>query len=117
MDNPSAKGYSGKKAFMDTSKQPGWSGYSWRELRTNLLRLDGELGALVNAEKHVVHSAVIFGEVAGQLGRIAQQMGLDTDDGKVEQSGKASGFEPVKPGFTRITGSFRRQSHRMRSRM
>ncbi len=78
-------------------------------LRTGLLRLDGQVVAVVNAEKHVVDPAVVFDEVAGQLGRVARQMGLDTGDGAVEQSGEAPGFEPAKPTYTRVAGLFRRQ--------
>lgn len=78
-------------------------------LRTCLLRLDGQVGAVVHAEKYVADSAVVSCELAGHLGRIAQQMGLGSGDGVVEQLGNAPGFEPVKPGFTREAGSFRRQ--------
>lgn len=79
-------------------------------LRTCLLRLDGQVGAIVAAEEHVVDPAVVSGEVAGQLGRIAQQMGLAAGTAAVEQSDRAFGFEPVKLGFTRETGSIRRQA-------
>ncbi len=64
---------------------------------------------MVNAEKHMVDRAVVSDEVAGQLERIAQQMGLDAGGGAVEPSSSAPGFEPVKPGFTRDTGLIRRQ--------
>lgn len=85
-------------------------------LRTALLRLDGQVGAVVNTEKHVIDPGVVSGELAGQLEGIAQQMGVDTDDVAVERSGKGPGFGPVKPGFTREVGSFRRQvsSHGVR---
>jgi hypothetical protein len=78
-------------------------------LRARLLRLDGQVGAVVNAEKHGVDPVVVSGEVAGQLGRLVQQMDLGAGDGAVVQSGRELGFEPIKPGFTREAGSFRRQ--------
>ncbi len=78
-------------------------------LRTGLLRLDGQVGVVVNAEKHVVDPAVVSDAVTGQLGRVARQMGLDTGDGAAEQPGEAPGFESVKPTFTRVAGSFRRR--------
>jgi hypothetical protein len=78
-------------------------------VRASLLRLDGQVGVVVNAEKHVVPPVVGSGEVAGQLEQIAQRMGMGTDDGVFEQSDLAPGFEPAKPGFTRESGSFRRQ--------
>ncbi len=87
---------------------PHWSD-TMGSLRAPLLRLDGQVGAVVNAEKHVVDPAVVSDEVVGQLERIAHQMGLDTDNGAVKQSGEVPAFEPVKPGFTRVAGSFRRQ--------
>lgn len=84
-------------------------------MRARLLQLDGQVSAVLEAEKHVVDSAVVSDQMAGQLERIAQQMGLDTGDGAVEQSDREFGFEPVKPGFTRVSGSFRCQvpSHRV----
>ena len=78
-------------------------------LRTRLLRLDGEVGTVVEAEKQVVDSPAISGDVARHLKYRAQQMGLDPGDGEVEQPGNGPGFEPAKPGFTRVAGSFRRQ--------
>lgn len=77
-------------------------------LRTRLLWLDGEVGTAVEAEKQVVDSAAVSGDLARHLRRLAQQMGLEAGDGEVEQSDRALGFEPVKPGFTRESGSFRR---------
>jgi hypothetical protein len=77
-------------------------------LRTIMLRLDSQVGAVVNTEKHVVDPAVVSGEVTRQLEQIAEQMGLG-GDGMVEQPYKAFGFVPIKPGFTREAGSFRRQ--------
>ena len=91
-----------------SSSHPRW----WQvpgSLRTGLLRLDGQVGTVVNTEKHVVDPAVLSGEVAGQLGQLMQQTGLGTDSGVVEPSSRAFGFESVKPGFTREAGSFRRQ--------
>lgn len=90
----------------------GSSGPHWWEapgsLRTCLLLLDGQVAAVVNAEKHVVDPAAVSGEVAGPLGRIAQQMGLGAGNAAVGQPDRAFGFEPVKPSFTRETGSIRR---------
>lgn len=76
---------------------------------TCLLRFDGQMGAIVNAEKHLVDPAVVSGEVAGQLGWIAQRMGLDAGEGAAEPSSSAPGFGFVKGGFTREAGSIRRQ--------
>jgi hypothetical protein len=72
-----------------------------------LLRLDGQVGAIVNAEKHAVDPAVISGEVAAQFGRLVQQMSVG--DGAVAQSSSATGFGPVKSSFTREAGLIRRQ--------
>ncbi len=94
------------------SRLSGGFGLRWWEapgsLRTALLRLDGRVGVVVNAERHVVDPAVVSGEVAGQLGRLAQQMGLGTGDEGVGYPDKALVFEPVKPSFTREAGSSRR---------
>ncbi|MDQ4036946.1 MAG: hypothetical protein M3313_01000 [Actinomycetota bacterium] len=60
----------------------------------------------MNAEKQVAGPAAASGDLVEQLGRIAQEMGLDAT---AEQSDEAFGFGPVKPGFTREAGSFRRQ--------
>jgi hypothetical protein len=96
-----------------TDKHPDSPGPRWWEapgsLRTSLLWLDGQVGTIVNAEKHVVDPAAVSGEVAGQLERLVQQMGLGAGDGVVEPSSSARGFEPVKPGFTREAGLIRRQ--------
>lgn len=83
-------------------------------LRINLLRLDGQIGAAVNAEKQKQMDApgVGLGKVAEQLERVAQQMGLGVGNGVVEQADRELSGEPVKPGFTREAGSFRRQSRR-----
>lgn len=78
-------------------------------LRTRLLWLDGEVGTAVEAEKQVVDSAAVSGDLARHLKRLVQQMGLGTGDGEAERSGEVPGFEPVKPAFTREAGSFRRQ--------
>lgn len=78
-------------------------------LRTRLLWLDGEVGTAVETDKQVVDSAAVSGDLARHLGRLAQQMGLGAGDEEVEQPGRGPGFEPVKPGFTREAGSFRRQ--------
>lgn len=78
-------------------------------LRSRLLRSDGQVGAVVNTKKHVIDSGMISGKLAGQLERIALQMGLSLGNGGVEQSGGAPVFEPVKPDFTREVGSFQRQ--------
>ncbi|MCA1707030.1 MAG: hypothetical protein LC808_28695 [Actinobacteria bacterium] len=77
-------------------------------MRARLLRFDGQVGAVVNAEKQVVDPAVAPGKLAEQLERIAQQMGL-SPGGAAEQSGKDFVLEPAKPGFTRVAGSIRRQ--------
>lgn len=94
-------------------ERPAGSGPRWWEdpasLRTCLLLLDGQVGAVVNAERHGADPAAVSGEVAGALERIAQQMGLGAGDGVVQPSNRAPGLEPVKPGFTREAGSFRRQ--------
>lgn len=94
-------------------ERSGSSGPCWWEtpgsLRSCLLRLDGLVGVVVNAEKRVVDPAVVSGEVAGQLRRVAQQWAMDAGDGMVEQSDREFGFEHVQPGFTRQGGSFRRQ--------
>ncbi len=78
-------------------------------LRASLLRLDGQVGTVVNAEMHLVAPVVVSGEVAGQLERIAQQTVLGTGGGVVEPQDEAPRFEPVKAGFTREAGSFRRR--------
>ncbi len=78
-------------------------------LRTALVQLDVQVGTVVNVEKRVVDPAVVSGEVAGQLGRLAQQMGLGAGGGTVEPSSSATGFEPVTLGFTRQAGSIRRR--------
>lgn len=100
-------------ALKKSGNHPGGPGSLWWEspgtLRTTLLRLDGGVGAVVNAEKHLAGSAAISVDLARHLGRLVQQMGLDAENGVVEQSGGVPGFEPVKPGFTREAGSFRRQ--------
>ncbi len=92
--------------------QPGSPDPRWWEtpgsLRSRLLRLDGQIGAVAHAERHAVDPAVISGEVAGELGRLVQQMGLDTGDEAVGYSDGALVFEPVKPSFTREAGSNRR---------
>ncbi len=89
-------------------KHPGRWWETPGSLRTALLRLDGRVGVVVNAEKHEVDPPVISGEVAGQLGRLVQQMGLGTGDEAVGYSDKALVFEPIKPSFTREAGSNRR---------
>jgi hypothetical protein len=98
---------------MTMSKHPdGPDSHRWgipKSLRTCLLRLDGQVGAVVNVERHVVNPAVVSGEVAGQLGRLAQQMDLGAGDGTVEQPSSATRFGPIKPGFTREAGLIRRQ--------
>ncbi len=92
-------------------ERPACPHSSWWEapgsLRTRLLGLDSQVEAIVNAERHVVDPVVVFGEVARQLDRIAQQMGLGAGDRVVKQSGRVLVFEPVKPYFTRKTGSIR----------
>ncbi|MGH3886012.1 MAG: hypothetical protein ACRDSZ_05460 [Pseudonocardiaceae bacterium] len=78
-------------------------------LRAWLLRLDGQLGAVVNAEKHVVEPAVVSSRVAGELGRLVQEMRLGSGDGQAVQPGGVPGFESVTPGFTRVAGLLRQQ--------
>lgn len=51
---------------------------------------------------------MISGEVAGRLGRLAQQMDLGTGDVAAGFPDKALVFEPIKPSFTREAGSSRR---------
>lgn len=77
-------------------------------LRTSLLRLDGQVGAVVNAEKHVADPGVVSGEVARHLRRLAQQVGQGTGDEAVGYPDKALVFKPIKPSFTREAGSNRR---------
>jgi hypothetical protein len=86
-------------------------------LRAFLVPLDDRLGAVVNVEKDVVDTTLVSGEVAGQLGWVAQRMGLSTGNGMVEQSDRALGFEPAKPGYTREAGLIQRQAppHRLGS--
>jgi len=76
-------------------------------LGTRLVRLDGQVGVVVNAEKHVLDPSGVSGEVARQLERIAQQMGLGAGGEAVGRSETAPGSEPVKQGFTREAGSLR----------
>ncbi len=94
------------------SRHSGGSGPRWGEapgsLRTALLRLDGRVGVVVNAERHVVDPAVVSGEVAGRLGRLVQQMGLGTGDVAAGCRYTPLVFEPIKPSFTREAGSSRR---------
>jgi hypothetical protein len=88
------------------SVKPRW----WEtpgSLRTSLLLLDGQVGTGVNAERHLVAPVVVSGEVARQLERIAQQTGLEMGCGGVEPVAEAPGFEPLKSGFSRETGSLR----------
>lgn len=94
---------------MDTSKQLGWPDSPWWELRTNLLRLDGQVGSVVNAEKHVVDSGPVSNDMARNLGRLLEQIGIDAGNGTSGLSDTAPAFERVKPGFTREAGSFRRR--------
>ena len=97
---------------MTINKNADDSGLRWWEtsgsLRGRLLQLDGQVGAVVNAEKHVADPAAVSGELARQLGRLAQQMGFGTGNGVADHAEVAPGFEPVKPGFTREAGSIRR---------
>lgn len=90
------------------SSDPRWSDTPG-SLRALLLRLDGQVGAVVTIEKHVVDSASVSGELARQLGRIAQQMDLSAGYGAVEPASGAPGFGPMKLGFTREAASIRRQ--------
>jgi hypothetical protein len=64
---------------------------------------------MVNVEKQVSDPGVGLRDVAEQLKRVAQQTDLGAGDGEVEEPGKGPGFVPVKPGFSRVAGSFRRQ--------
>ena len=95
----------------EDEQHPGGSGPRWwgtpGSLRTALLRLDGRVGVVVNAEKQVADPAVVSGEVARQLGWLVQQMGLGTGDEAVNYP-NALVFEPIKPSFTREAGSTRR---------
>ncbi len=78
-------------------------------LQETLLRLDGQVGVVVDAEKHMIDPPLISGDVAGELERVARQMGLGTAGEVVGQSDAAQVFPPAKPGFTREAGSLRRQ--------
>ncbi len=80
-----------------------------RTFGTSLLRLDGQVGSVVNAEKHVAGSGPVSHDIARHLGQLLEQMGLDAGNGTAGLSYKALAFERVKPGFTREAGSFRRQ--------
>jgi hypothetical protein len=97
----------------NTSKHSGDSSPRWWEtpgsLRTGLLKLDGQMGMRVNAEKHVASPAVVSDNVALHLRRIAQQIGLDARNGMANYSDSEPVFEPVKPGFTREAGLFLRR--------
>ncbi|MGH3865454.1 MAG: hypothetical protein ACRDQ4_04805 [Pseudonocardiaceae bacterium] len=66
---------------------------------------------MVRTEKHTTGPAAVpvTGGMAQRLRRIAQQMELDAGDKIVDSSDRAPGFGPVKLGFTREAGSFRRQ--------
>lgn len=96
-----------------TNKRPDNLGPRWWEapgsVRICLLRFDGQVGAVVDAEKLVVDPEVVSGEVAEQLRRIAQQMSLGTRARVVNQPDREFRFKPVKPGFTREAGSIRRR--------
>lgn len=96
-------------SIITTSSHPWISNPHWWDapgsLRTVLLRLDGQVGAVANAEMHVVDPAVVSGEVARHLGRLAQQMGLGTGDGATAHRNSAPVFESIKPSFTREMGS------------
>lgn len=84
-----------------------YGGQAPGSLRTGLLRLDGQVGAVVNSEKHVVDPAAVSSDLARQLRRIAQQMGLDAGTETVGDPGTALVFESIKPSFTREAGSSR----------
>lgn len=94
------------------SKHPGGVGSRWWEtpgsLRASLLRLDGQVGAVVNAEKQVACPAAVPGDLVRHVGRIARQMGIDAGDGTADCSDRALVFESIKPSFTREAGSSRR---------
>lgn len=86
---------------------PGSSGPSWWEtpgsLCAALLRLDGQVGLVVHTERHVVEPAtVVSDDMARHLGRLLEEMGLGAGDGAPSRSGRAPGFERVKPSFTRV---------------
>ncbi len=95
-----------------TRKPPDSAGSRWWEspgsLRAALVRLDGQVGVVVNAEKQMAGPAVVSGDLARHLGRLAQQMGLGTGNGTADHSDRALVFEPIKPSFTREAGSRRR---------
>lgn len=76
------------------------SGLLWKEL----LRLDGAMGVVVNAEKQVFAPVVVADNVARQLGRLIEQ----TVFGSGNEEARHLDGEPVKPGFTRQAGAFRR---------
>lgn len=72
-----------------------------------LLRLDGQVGAIVNAEKLAAEPATVSGDLARHVRRIAQQMGLDAGPETAGELDAATAFESIKPGFTREAGSSR----------
>ena len=66
------------ESVINTIRHPSGSDPHWWKipgsLRTCLLRLDSQVGAVVNVEKCVVDPAGVPDEVVGQLERIAQQI-------------------------------------------
>lgn len=94
------------------SVHPNRAGPCWCEspgsLRTNLLRLDGQVAAIVNVEKNVARPATISSAVAQHLGPLVKQMGLGAEDEMVEQAGGAL-LETAKAGFVREAVTIRRQ--------
>jgi hypothetical protein len=71
-------------------------GLRWWEtagsLRATLMRLDGQVSAVVNVEKYVINPATISGKVLGKLEQIAQQMGL-SETTRLSDSQVVGGFE------------------------
>lgn len=76
-------------------------------LRTKLLRLDGEMGSVVNAEKQAVDPAVVSDDVARQLRRLIEQTVFGAGNEAAGQVDRIAGFKPLKPSFTREIGSRR----------
>lgn len=96
---------------MNMNQQPSGFSPHWcgdpGSLRTRLLQLDGQVGAVANAEKHATKPAAVSGDLARHLRRIAQQMGLDAGPETADEPHTARAFEPIKPSFTREAGSSR----------
>lgn len=100
-----------ERPLVTTSRHINGSGcHRWQapgSLRTALLRLDSQVGAVVDNEKHVADPAAVSSDLARHLRRIAQQMGLDAGAETADDPGTTLVFEAIKPSFTREAGSSR----------